>query len=383
MRGDAFMKAALLFAGWMTLRSLMVNAGGVVATVLAAGPWLGGLLWLVVFVAVTWQAAAQPRALEAQGIFVGGAAVLAASVSAPLFYLVLPNHVAGERLSNWFVYGGLNAVCAGMGFGFAAMWLVCIKRRWRGDRRHWLLTLAQVILLMAVLFTRSRGALLALVAGHVTLLLARGWRESWADWLVLALAVAAFHASSPAVTAFAHAQTEARAEKSRLPGGEAAPPLITRDAVDEMLTRADSGRLDIYRAGLAALPNAWTWLFGIGQWGTDSLWRSHLPWQQQPEHLHSAYLATLVQGGLVGLALLAMMLGRGIARACALARGGDSTWAVLAAYGCVAMLFDGQTFTRMNSLPLFEPLLILFPLVAAASGWAHREDRNCEPVIGP
>ncbi len=362
VKRDAFLQCGLLFLGWMTLRSLLEGADQMRAAI----PWLGGLLWLMLFATVAWQAGAHAKAMEKFGALVGAAAALAASVSLFLFYFALPDHLAGERLANWFVYGGLNPVCTGLSFGFAAMWIVCIKKRWPGSGNGVLLTTVQVTLLLAVLFTRSRGALLALATGHATLLLTRGWRQTWKDALVLALTMALFQISGPAINSLSHAQVEARTGKTAAPGG-------IRNPANEMLKREDSGRMDIYRAGIAALPDGKAWLFGIGQWGTEARWRSHLDWHdvERLEHLHSAYLATLVQGGLVGLGLLALVLTIGAGRAYALARAGESTWLVLLAYGGAALLFDGQTFTRMNSLPLFEPLLVLFPMMMAASGWAH------------
>jgi O-antigen ligase len=221
----------------------------------------------------------------------------------------------------------------------------------------------QVVLILALLFTRSRGGLLSLVVGHGVLLLMRGWRKMWLNWLVLVLAVAAFQACGPAINRYAESQAKLRAEES----------MATPAPINEMLDRADSGRLEIYRGGLAAIQNAKAWLIGIGQWGTDSQWRSRIDPEWRSDHLHSAYLATLVHGGLVGLVLLALTLGQGIWRARLLAVGGDDLWLALLSYGCAALLFDGQTFTRMNSLPLFEPFLLTFPLVLAASAWAHRQ----------
>jgi len=358
MRRDLFVWSGACFLGWMTLRSLFAES-----TFATALPWLGGLTWLVLFVAVVWQAGISPRALESWGLAIGCAAGLAVVVSFVLFYLILPGHVFGERLRNGFVFGGLNPVCAGLGFGFAALWVICIKPDWQGKRAGVLMLSLQIILIAGLLFTRSRGGLLALGTGQAVLLLVRGWRKTWRDWLVLAVAVIAFKAGSPAMNRYAEFQAKSRAGQS----------LPAPAPMEEMLDRADSGRLNIYQAGIAALPDAKTWLFGIGQWGTDALWKSHIDPQWQSDHLHSAYLATLVQGGLVGLGLLALTMGHGLWRARLLAARGNDTWLALSSFGCTALLFDGQTLTRMNSLPLFEPLLLIFPLVMAASAWAQRK----------
>jgi hypothetical protein len=363
VKRDPFVWTGTCFLGWMTLRSLFAHGGSAGNALMTALPWLGGLAWLLLFVALAWQAGVHPRALEAWGVAIGSAAALAAVVSVILFYFVLPNHGFGERLANWFVFGGLNPVCAGLGFGFAALWVVCFRPSGKHGKTGRLWLGLQIVLILALLFTRSRGGLVALVAGHGVLLLVRGWRRMWQHWLVLALAVIAFQACGPAINRYAESQAKVRAEES----------MATPAPINEMLDRADSGRLEIYRGGLAALPSAKAWLIGIGQWGTDSQWRLRIDPQWRPDHLHSAYLATLVHGGLVGLGLLALTLGQGLWRARLLAVRGDDLWLALLSYGCAALLFDGQTLTRMNSLPLFEPFLLTFPLVLAASAWAHRQ----------
>ena len=363
MGRDPLLGSGAVFLGWMTLRSFFASGENEGSAFMTALPWLGGLVWLLLFVAAVWQTGIHPRALAPWGVVIGCAAAFAALVSFVLFYLVLPSHAFGERLQNWFVFGGLNPVCAGLGFGFAALWVICIKPEWRGKRTGVLLPILQVILILALLFTRSRGGLLALGAGLAVLLLVRGWRKMWRDWLLLALVIGAFEAADPFVTRYAEYQAKVRTGQTS----------NGATSLQEMLGRADSGRLNIYRAGVDTLKDPKAWLFGIGQWGTDEQWRSRIDPQWRSDHLHSAYLATLVQGGLVGLGLLAFTLGQGLWRARVLALEGDDLWLALLSYGCAALLFDGQTFTRMNSLPLFEPLLLTFPLVMAASAWAQKK----------
>jgi hypothetical protein len=204
----------------------------------------------------------------------------------------------------------------------------------------------------------------------------RGWRPFWGDALVLVAVIGVFQLSGPLITDLAWRQIQARLT----PGLQAqnhvepSPPQTQgNELVREMMTRADSGRLEIYRVGLSILSDTKAWLFGLGQWNSDPLWRNQLDPNWPPEHLHSAYLATLVHGGLIGLGLLLALVFQGLIRAWALAREDDFTWWALLVYGGTALLFDGQTFTRLNSVPLYEPLLVAFPLTAAASGWVHQK----------
>lgn len=350
---DRIVLLGLGFLGWMTVRSLLADGES-----RDAYPWIGGLLWLLAFAAVVWQAGTAPAALETWGLPVAAVAAATAASSILLYYFLPPGHHLSDRLPNVFMFGGFNPVCTGLTYGFAALWLICLKRKISAPRHRWV-GVVQVILLLAIFFTRSRGALLALTAGQITLTLCRGWRKTWPDWLVLAFTFLIFQAAITFVSDITSPLHQ--------------PPSRLANPVSEMIDRADSGRLPIYRAGLGALLGPASWLCGMGEWGSDPLWKSLVPPPWEPDHLHSAYLATLVHGGLIGLGLLLLLLMAGLRRAFQLARGGQDTWLILLCSGLVALLFDGHTLTRMNSLPLFEPLLLTFPLVAAASAWAHRD----------
>lgn len=365
LRRDAMVRMGALFLGWMTLRSLLAidAASPVVRTEATVG--LGGMLWLLVFAALVWQAAINLRALEPVGLLLGVAAALATVVSIVMFYIVLPGHTMGERLSNWFVYWGLNPVCTGLTFGFAAMWVSGLTNYRSSRTRTILVTLMQVILILGVLLTRSRGALLALAVGHMALTLAQGWQKTRWRWLTLAIVIVIFQLGGPLVTALSVAQTQARAASS----GAVETNVQSHSPLKELVDRADSGRIEIYRAGIAALPDAKAWLFGTGEWGTDASWRSRL--DSQPNHLHSVPLSTLVHGGLIGLVLLLAFIALGFRRAWWLAKNGHPLWWSLLAFGSAGLIFDGQSLCCMTTMPAFEPLLLLFPLITAASGWAH------------
>jgi hypothetical protein len=82
-------------------------------------------------------------------------------------------------------------------------------------------------------------------------------------------------------------------------------------------------------------------------------------------HLHSAFFATFVHGGIIGIGLLLALLGIGVRRACRIARHGDATWIALLAFGCGGLLFDGESLTSLATAPRFEGLLFWLPLTVA------------------
>jgi hypothetical protein len=88
-------------------------------------------------------------------------------------------------------------------------------------------------------------------------------------------------------------------------------------------------------------------------------------------HLHSAFLATFVHGGIIGAALLLVVLGCGIQRACRMAAAGEAIWIALLAFGCGGLLFDRESLASLATAPRFEGLLFWLPLtVALARGSA-------------
>lgn len=357
---------------WMTLRScaseafLHGNAAGEV------GRGLLGTALVALFCALLCSLAHEARALRLVGWATGLAAALAAGVSLGLCYLVLPGHVAGERLQNLLVHGGLNPVCTGLVFGFAALWLVVLVEdsgRAATRRVGWLLIAG---LNLATFFTGSRGAMLALACGHGALLLAGGWRRGARACAVLAAAGLLYFTSAPLlgkVTAWREAAEKAAAASVDAPADTTSPPAAVPGIThhwEKAVERGDNGRLPIYRAGWNAMGgNLWT---GIGQWGVRDVWQCDL----QPDmcslmtHLHSAFFATFVHGGIIGAALLLAVL------ACALRcawraarRHGEVAWITLLAFGCGGLLFDGESLTSLATAPRYEGLLFWLPVALA------------------
>lgn len=328
---------------------------------LAAG-WLLGTGLLVVFVVLVWISAQNEEALASLGRWVGLAASLAMLLSLTLFYCILPGHVFGERLMNRLVYGGWNPVCTGLTSGFSAIWLVGLLARERSLLWRGLMHLSVVLLLVAVCFTRSRGALLALLTAYAVLTCTRGLRRMVIPWCTFLLVIAGFAFSGPWVERIAEAQVRSRTELSA--------SLIALQPVAEMVQRGDAGRLDLYQRAFQSFNEPDRWILGIGQWGPEEACCRSLTRLQY--HLHSAYFATFIHGGLIGLALLLVVLAIGSRRAYSLARQGNDIWLALLAYGSAGLLFDGQTFTSFTSIPQMEVLIFAFPLAAASSIWWHQ-----------
>jgi hypothetical protein len=319
---------------------------------------IAGAVLLVMFCALVWQQARSNESLHVMGWMTGMTTALAALISIVLSYFVLPNHRAGERLMNLLVHGGLNPVCTGLIFGFAAVWLASLVENHSKPVPGRIAWAAIVLLHFAAFLSGSRGAMLAMVCGHAVLLLARGWRRGRAGVCVLLLTGTVYFTSGPLLL-------------RTVPGRAAPEKATTAHAFQTALERGDNGRLDIYRAGWHAMDNLW---LGTGQWGVREVWQCELQAKtdiSMMSHLHSAFFATFVHGGIIGATLLLVMLGCGIKRACRLAVQGDATWIALLAFGCTGLLFDGESLTSLATAPRFEGLLFWLPLtVALARGSA-------------
>jgi hypothetical protein len=341
------------FLLWMTLRSCCSEAfrQGHTSNEVMRG-MLGSLL-LALFCALTWQIARDRDALRTTGWITSILAGCAALTSLVLCYFVLPGHVAGERLVNLLVHGGLNPICTGLIFGFSAIWLsALVEGRVLPIPRR--LAWAVIALLhLAAFFSGSRGVILALACGHAALLLARGWRRGVAALCVFVITGMLYFTSAPLLTKLA----TWRAGSALV----IEAPTLTHH-LQKAMERGDNGRFDIYRAGWNALDNLW---LGTGQWGVRDVWQCEL----QPDpcsmmtHLHSAFFATFVHGGIIGTALLLALLLQALRSARNLARKGDATWIALLAFGCGGLLFDGESLTSLATAPRFEGLLFWLPVV--------------------
>ena len=200
----------------------------------------------------------------------------------------------------------------------------------------------------------SRGAMLALACGHAALLIAQGWQRGKTAAAVFIVTGLVYFTASPLWHQIA--------SRHGTPTAPWAPGLPR--PFHEALQRGDNGRLDIYRAGWHAVENPW---LGTGQWGVRETWQRELRADALSVmiHLHSAFFATFVHGGVIGLTLLVALLGLAWHRACRIARHGDATWVALLAFGCGGLLFDGESLTSLATAPRFEGLLFWLPLIVA------------------
>ncbi|MDB6004195.1 MAG: hypothetical protein JWR15_1182 [Prosthecobacter sp.] len=317
-----------------------------------------GVFLLVMFCALVWQLSHNGKALHVMGLVMGWTSALAALLSIALSYFVLPGHHAGERLTNLLVHGGLNPVCTGLIFGFAALWLAASMENESSLLPRRITWAAMVLLHLASFLSGSRGAMLAMACGHAALFLARGWRRGAAAACVFVITGTIYFTSVPLL--------------ARLTPSRSAPATaMAAHPLQTALERGDNGRLDIYRAGWHAMDNLW---LGTGQWDVCGIWQCELQARRDismMSHLHSAFFATFVHGGIIGAALLLVPLGIGIQHGRRLAVQGDATWIALLAFGCGGLLFDGESLASLATAPRFEGLLFWLPLtVALARGSA-------------
>ena len=344
---DAGALSVVTFLFWMTLRSCIPAPA---QPEIMQG--IFGAALLAMFCVLVWQQAQSREALHAMGWVTGITAALAALLSIGLSYFVLANHHAGERLTNLLVHGGLNPVCTGLIFGFTALWLAALVEKETAPMPRRILWSAAVLLHLAAFLSGSRGAMLAMACGHAVLLLVRGWRRGAAAAAVFVITGMIYFTSTPLLADLTPWRAEPVAQA-------AAPPLQTA------LARGDNGRIDIYRAGWHAMDNLW---LGTGQWGVRESWQCRLEAKTDlrlMSHLHSAFFATFVHGGIIGAVLLLLPLGIGIRRAGRLAVQGDATWIALLAFGCSGLLFDGESLASLTTAPRFEGLLFWLPLTVA------------------
>lgn len=373
LRQDHWMQAVLVYLASGIVGSFMVNPAG--ASLLPVVRWLGGGALLVLFLLVLWQIGRDASSARLMGRVVVSAAAIAGVGSIVIFYFIVPDGLIGDRLQNWFVYGGLHPVCAGLMWGFAATWAAC---RWNDaaeaeDRRWWLRAL--VVLIAATLLTLSRGALLSLGAGYAMLFLLRGWRKGWKPCALLAGMIIAFQLSAPLITRLADFQEKMKTgtsigrEQTRAQSGEV---VVTHNPVKELCQRGDNGRLELYRHVLATMTTPTDLAFGKGLWASDRPWQAGMSWT--PEHVHSVFVSTFFHHGALGLLALIGLLGWGMWRCLRAARLGQDLWLILACYGIMALTFDGHSMQTLVSVPRFEPLLLWLPLAMGCAASSRRAE---------
>ncbi len=344
------------FLLWMTARSCFSEAflHGDASAEITRG--ILGAVLLVLFCALVWQQAQKHDSWQVTGWVTGMTGALAALISIVLSYFVLPGYHAGERLTNLLVHGGLNPVCTGLTFGFAAVWLAALMENKNTPLPRRLLWAAVATLNLAAFLSASRGAMLALFCGHAALLIARGWRRGAVAASVFVLTATLYFTSAPLLAKLDQWRVETAELAAHQPG-------ITHH-LQQAVERGDNGRIDIYRAGWNAIDNFW---LGTGQWGVREVWQCELQASDDTlmSHLHSAFFATFVHGGVIGAVLLLGLLMCAVRRAWRISVRGDATWIALLAFGCGGLLFDGESLASLTTAPRFEGLLFWLPLTVA------------------
>jgi hypothetical protein len=333
------------FLGWMSLRSVYSASEGLLEGLL-------GLALLLLTLLLFFNGARNSPLMRQAGVWTGHLSALAAAISLVWHLHRFGTNFEDYRLQNLLVYGGLNPVCTGILFGFCGLWL-CAMPLTR------LTALSSLVLTTAAFCSASRGAMLSLLAGHLVLLAVRGLKQGWRPFLILVAAGSLFSLSGTLVK-----------RPQAMPAGASA----ISQPVARLIARPNEGRLEIYEAGWRSLESPLDHVIGIGQWGSKQRWQQFLPldpWNLCG-HLHSAFFATYVQGGLIGAALLLMLMTRLAVRAWCRVSAREPEWAALLAYGITALVFDGESLASLLTLPRFETLIFWLPAVCLLTDEARQ-----------
>jgi hypothetical protein len=371
---DVWLRCVIGLISVMVIRSSMFDSPGMGIRDLWAGWMSSGLLICVMM--VLWQVGTVDRAFRIISTTLAATAALAAFGSMAIFYVFDERAVFGLRLTNWFVYGGWNSVCTGMTFGFAAVWAI---NRWchaaKRLEKVCFLSVA-IFLIWATLLSMSRGALLALVAGHVGLIFSRGWRLSLRPVLLLIACIGCFQILAPQISKMGVRDLSEHLSRPKLTEEMVSDGVIASNPAKRLIMRGDSHRFSIYAAGFHSMTTPSDWLIGKGLWSSNDRWSCSLPWN--PEHLHSVFVDTLVRGGVLALASFFVVLVWGLFRAWFLAQQGEDVWMMLGCFGVAGLIFDGDSAFSLLSVPRFETLILWVPLVFASARYTilNRESKT-------
>lgn len=135
---------------------------------------------------------------------------------------------------------------------------------------------------------------------------------------------------------------------------------VLRDEDSQTLSTGN-GRIELWSIGFRALHTPFDWLFGLGHGVTRTLFIPEAPWAHSA---HSSFLAALVSGGLVGLALLVVLI---VSTAWSVLT--SRVWASSAAGFALTLLFVFVLLNGVVSDNLSEPNLgfsMLYLIAAAA-----------------
>jgi hypothetical protein len=304
-RGNAMFSLLLAYVGWM-LASLLWTENYSAAAALEIAWYTLNLLSFALVTGFLW--VQYPHRLDTLALWSIWLAAAAALVSLLAWYL--QNPFPASRIEPLGVMHHQNkAACAYGIFLLLGAWQV--RQRAGSSRRLYLLPC--ILLLSLVLLTQSRTALAAVSVGLVALLGLRALGVvalvSAASWALLA--------SNP------------------------------RDwwhRVGEF-----SFRPTIWQEVIAGMDGHW--LLGRGLLVSERLWTA----ERKFDHAHNSYLATLRDGGSIGLLLLVALLATGLLWAYRLRRErGERLYLALLLYAmtCIAMDYD-RLFVHPKELWLF------------------------------
>jgi hypothetical protein len=274
------------------------------------------------------------------GAVVVGAATTIAGVSMIAF--LAAGHSYLGRLSSLIHFEHPNLFAHYIGFAALICLLRILEARRSGAGRTAPWAAAGLVLVSALVLTAGRSAMVAFVlAAALAVLSQRDRRVAAVFALVLMTVVLGF----------------------LVVGGDWGPSL---------LYRGDAGRGFIYRTLVERMDGRW--LTGVGLAARDDVefpvgsW--DFPQGFTMPHSHSAFVATFFHGGVIGIALLLVVVGSSGRRAWRYARErGDPTGLVLLVFGVACLVPDGH---RLVSNPHLSSWLIFWlpvALIIAAGRW--------------
>jgi len=277
------------------------------------------------------------------GAMVVGAATAIAGASMIALFAGFDSHMGRLKSLIHFEHPNLFAHYIGFAALICLLRVLELRRTGKGSIAPW--AVAGLVLVSAVVLTFGRSTMVASVAAAaLAVFVARDRRVAAGFALVLTAVVLGFV----------------------IVGGDWGPSLVYR---------GDAGRVFIYRTLLERMDGRWP--VGVGLAARDDVQfpegSPDFPRGFEMPHSHSAFVATLYHGGVVGLTLLLAIVAVAGRRAWRIARErGDPTGLVLLLFGVVCLLPDGN---RLASNPHLSSWLIFWLPVAwiiSAGRWDAR-----------
>lgn len=333
-----YIAVGLLVYQWLS-RSWSGGEGEAVSE----GYWLDVMMMMVLLggmLAVAESALVRRWILPTLGV----TAALGSLYSLLVYYSDADRSVAEDRLRHMLVYDhGLNPVLTGLLFSFGA--LVVIGQTTEGGKWRWGWLAALVVVVLGMLASQSRGAILAFGFGGLVFLLLKK-RKTVPAVLVSGGTTLAFFG----VLMWVQSGTE---------------------AAKDLIGRGETGRFEIYgwffnqMGGLDGV-------IGKGMGHASTIPEEELGWFI--EHPHSIYVTQFFLTGAIGTGLMLLALMMGVQAAWKLAQRGEVLWLALLGGFCIALFFDGSHVFSVFSSGRIEPLLLVFP-AAMAVGRVGREEK--------